>query len=88
MFQGVGDGTVVENVQIHANADDGVEFFGGTINVRNLVATYTEVDRVDCTQGFRIDKEEFGSFFQNYDHTGAFSGAEAAWTHGWTLQDF
>jgi len=242
-FQGVGDGTVVENIQIHANADDGVEFFGGTVNARNLVITAAEDDSVDWTQGYRgqlqnvlvmqagnieigadngieadnleanndaearampwianatfigrsdtngalfrrgtgvkitnsiftdfgtcididssstftnagtppnaltgnltmensilncatnfveeagdpwtvqswftaqpgnmqinpmlqgpfppasasylhgfpINLDEFDSFFQNYDHIGAFSGAEAAWTHGWTLQDF
>jgi len=51
-FQGVGDGTVVENVQVHANADDGVEFFGGTVNVRNLVITDAEDDSVDWTQGY------------------------------------
>lgn len=241
-FQGVGRGTVVENVQIHANADDGVEFFGGTVNARNLVLTDIEDDSVDWTQGyegrlqnvlvvqspnlevgadrgieadnlegnndaenrakpwisnatfigradttgatfrrgtginitnsiftgygncidlddsstfanagtpsslsgnttmentildcstnfveesgdpwtvqswfeaqsgnsqisaslegvfpptgapylngFPVDMEKFDSFFQNYDHIGAFSGAKSAWTHGWTLQDF
>lgn len=51
-FQGVGRGTVVENIQIHANADDGVEFFGGTVNVRNLVLTDIEDDSVDWTQGY------------------------------------
>lgn len=51
-FQGVGRGTVVENVQIHANADDGVEFFGGTVNARNLVITSAEDDSVDWTQGY------------------------------------
>jgi len=52
-FQGVGDGTVVENVQVHANADDGVEFFGGTVNAKNLVITSAEDDSVDWTHGFR-----------------------------------
>ena len=45
-FQGVGRGTVVENVQVHANQDDGVEFFGGTVNARNLVLTEIEDDSV------------------------------------------
>lgn len=51
-FQGVGRGTVVENIQVHANADDGVEFFGGTVNARNLVLTDIEDDSVDWTQGW------------------------------------
>ena len=32
---GVGSGTVVENIEIIGNQDDGVEFFGGTVNVSN-----------------------------------------------------
>jgi len=51
-FQGVGDGTVVENIQVHATADDGVEFFGGTVNVKNLVVTYAEDDSIDWTMGW------------------------------------
>lgn len=52
-FQGVGRGTVIENIQIHANADDGVEFFGGTANARNLVLTDIEDDSLDWTQGWQ-----------------------------------
>jgi hypothetical protein len=52
-FQGVGSGTVVENVQVHANEDDGVEFFGGTVNARNLVLTDVIDDSVDWTEGWR-----------------------------------
>jgi len=51
-LQGVGRGTVIENVQVHANADDGIEFFGGTVNARNLVLTDIEDDSVDWTQGY------------------------------------
>ncbi len=51
-FQGVGRGTVVDYVQVHANADDGMEFFGGTVNARHLVLTSAEDDSVDWTQGF------------------------------------
>jgi len=39
--------------------------------------------------GFPLDKETFGPFFNAVDYIGAFSNSgEAAWTHGWTLQDF
>ena len=30
-FLGVGSGTEVDFVQVHMNADDGVEFFGGVL---------------------------------------------------------
>jgi hypothetical protein len=52
-FQGVGSGTVVENIQVHANEDDGVEFFGGTVNARNVVLTDVRDDSLDWTEGWR-----------------------------------
>jgi hypothetical protein len=51
-FNGVGDGTVVDYIQVHRNADDGVEFFGGTVNAKHLVLTDIEDDSVDWTQGW------------------------------------
>lgn len=51
-FQGVGAGTVVENIQVHANEDDGVEFFGGTVNARNVVLTDIRDDSLDWTEGW------------------------------------
>jgi len=52
-FQGVGDGTTVEFVQVHLNEDDGVEFFGGTVNARNIVLTGIGDDSLDWTQGWQ-----------------------------------
>jgi len=52
-FQGVGSGTVIENIQVHANEDDGVEFFGGTANARNVVLTDIRDDSLDWTEGWR-----------------------------------
>jgi hypothetical protein len=52
-FGGVGDGTTVTNVQVHNNSDDGVEFFGGTVNVRNLVLTGNDDDSVDTDNGYQ-----------------------------------
>jgi len=51
-FQGVGRGTIVENVQIHFNKDDGVEFFGGTVDVKRLVLTGIGDDSIDWTFGW------------------------------------
>ena len=34
---GVGRGTVVENIEVVANQDDGIEWFGGTVNVTNAL---------------------------------------------------
>ena len=43
-FGGVGNGTSVEYVQVHNNADDCVEFFGGTVNVKRMISvSYTHL---------------------------------------------
>ena len=52
-FGGVGSGTEVDYVQVHSNADDGVEFFGGTVNVKHLVLTSNQDDSVDWDNGYR-----------------------------------
>lgn len=51
-FQGVGSGTVVTNVQVHGSSDDAIEFFGGTVNAKNLVLTNNEDDSFDWTFGW------------------------------------
>jgi len=51
-LQGVGSGTTVEYVQVHGNADDGIEFFGGTVNVKYVVITGAEDDSIDWTDGW------------------------------------
>jgi hypothetical protein len=49
---GVGSGTTVEFVQTFHGADDGFEFFGGTVNTSNLVAFGNEDDQFDWTEGW------------------------------------
>lgn len=51
-FQGVGSGTQVDYIQVHNNADDGVEFFGGTVNVKHVVLTGNGDDSMDWTDGW------------------------------------
>jgi hypothetical protein len=52
-FQGVGSGTEVDYVQVHMNADDGVEFFGGTVSAKHLVLTGIGDDCLDWTDGWQ-----------------------------------
>ena len=52
-FGGVGSGTTLDYIQVHANADDGVEFFGGAANVKHLVLTANKDDSVDWDNGFK-----------------------------------
>jgi hypothetical protein len=52
-FGGVGSGTTVNYIQVHSNADDGVEFFGGAVNVKHLVLTANKDDSIDWDNGYK-----------------------------------
>lgn len=52
-LQGVGHGTTVEYVQVHNNLDDGVEWFGGTVNAKYLVLTGNDDDDIDFDEGYQ-----------------------------------
>jgi hypothetical protein len=49
---GVGSGTILENIQVSFGSDDAYEFFGGTVNARNLVAYATYDDDFDFDFGY------------------------------------
>lgn len=49
---GVGSGTVVEYVEAYHGADDGFEFFGGTVNTTGLISIGNEDDQFDWTEGW------------------------------------
>lgn len=48
----VGSGTSIENIAILNGADDGVEFFGGTVSIKNIYLENNEDDAVDWTEGW------------------------------------
>ena len=49
---GVGSGTVIENVEVLANQDDGIEFFGGTVSVTNALIWNCGDDSMDTDQAW------------------------------------
>ena len=51
-LNGVGNGTKIENIYIAEGADDAIEFFGGSVNVTNLLAVNCDDDCFDFTQGY------------------------------------
>ena len=51
-LNGVGNGTKIENIFIPDGADDGIEFFGGSVNVKNLLVVNSDDDMFDFTQGY------------------------------------
>lgn len=49
---GVGNGTKINYVSMVNGSDDGIEFFGGTVNVNNIVSVGNEDDMFDWTEGW------------------------------------
>ncbi len=49
----VGSGTVMENIQTYAGKDDGVEMWGGAVNVTNYISLYTRDDAIDLDEGWK-----------------------------------
>ncbi len=56
---GVGSGTTVENIEIVSNQDDGIEWFGGTVNVTNVVSWNCNDDALDTDQAWAGTLDNF-----------------------------
>lgn len=74
----VGNGTVLEHVQVDGGLDDGFEFFGGSVNGRHLVCSNMGDDCFDFDQGYN-GKIQFALAYQgsNPDHTSDSNGIES-----------
>ena len=51
-LQGVGYGTMLEYIQVHSNLDDGIEWFGGTVDLKYAVLTDNDDDDIDYDEGY------------------------------------
>jgi hypothetical protein len=51
-FCGVGRGTVADYLEAYCIADDGFEFFGGSVNTKHLVSAFCDDDGFDTDQGY------------------------------------
>lgn len=58
-LSGVGNGTVIENIEIYATLDDGIECFGGSVNVTNSLVYYQGDDGIDLDQNYSGTFENF-----------------------------
>ncbi|HAX95876.1 MAG TPA: hypothetical protein DCY35_05060 [Prolixibacteraceae bacterium] len=56
---GVGSGTIIENVEVVANQDDGIEWFGGSVNVKNAVVWNAGDDAIDTDQSWSGTLDNF-----------------------------
>ncbi len=63
-FHGVGNGTVICHIQAHEGEDDGIEFFGGTANVKYFVSDGSKDDSLDSALGWR-GIAQFGLILQD-----------------------
>ena len=51
-FYGVGNGTTVDHCEAYKGSDDGFEFFGGSVNISNMVVVNCSDDSFDWTEGW------------------------------------
>lgn len=49
---GVGSGTTISNIEVVANADDGIEWFGGTVSATNVLVWNCTDDGLDTDQAW------------------------------------
>ncbi|MGB3773924.1 MAG: multidrug transporter [Leeuwenhoekiella sp.] len=51
-FYGVGNATIIDHIQMFIGSDDGLEFYGGTVNASFVSVIGSEDDSVDWTEGW------------------------------------
>lgn len=85
---GVGSKTVIDNIEVIANVDDGIEFFGGTVNASNLLVWAQGDDALDIDQAYSgtIDNAVV-VLGEASDHAFEIDGPEGTSTGSFTLQN-
>ena len=69
-LNGVGNGTQIDHIYVLESADDAIEFFGGSVNVTNLLAVNPDDDMFDFTQGYNGElKDGYGIWADGYTST-------------------
>ena len=84
----VGSGTVIENVEVVANQDDGIEWFGGTVSVKNALIWNSGDDAVDTDQSWAGTLDNFVVICGvNTDHGLEIDGPEGAYNAAHTVKN-
>lgn len=83
---GVGSGTVVENIEIVSNQDDGIEWFGGTVNVKNAVVWNVNDDAIDTDQSWAGTLDNF-VIIAPTGHCFELDGPEGSYEAGHTIKN-
>ncbi len=71
----VGSGTTIKFVEVFNNQDDGVEMFGGTVDMKYMVMAFNEDESFDWDQGYR-GRGQFWFALQKDVGAGSNYGAE------------
>jgi hypothetical protein len=85
-FGAVGRNTIVKNIQVYSVYDDGLEMFGGAVNVENYVGLYVRDDSLDFDEGYSgtvtnaliIHSEEDGNSCIEADGIGGYDDLDDA----------
>lgn len=72
---GIGSGTTIEYVEVIGNKDDGIEWFGGTVKTKHIIAAYCADDGLDYDEGFR-GENQFVIVYQDPSDGAADRGGE------------
>ena len=79
---GVGNGTTISNVEVVANADDGIEFFGGSVSVDGAVIWNSFDDSMDTDQDWNGSVTNFVIVTPNTGSAFELDGPEGSRTRG------
>lgn len=83
---GVGSGTVIENIEVVANQDDGIEWFGGTVNVKNALIWNAGDDGIDTDQSWAGTLDNFVVIAVD-GHSFELDGPEGSYAAGHTIKN-
>jgi hypothetical protein len=84
----VGNGTKVENIEIISNQDDGLEIFGGSVNVKNVIVWNAGDDQIDMDQAWTGTLDNFIAILgADSDHGLELDGPEGTVTGAFTIKN-
>jgi len=85
---GVGSGTEISDIEIYANFDDGIEFFGGSVNVSNILVYKVGDDAIDVDQAYSGTIDNFLVYTgEDSDEVLEIDGPEGTATGSFTIQN-
>lgn len=85
---GVGNGTIIEYVEVVGNKDDGIEWFGGSVNVSNVLVWAADDDALDVDQAYSgTINNALVLAFSGTDHCLEIDGPEGTLEGNFTLSN-